>query len=162
MSEVKTMPDCWVVVDGGQIIGTNDAPGHVNGIDAVRYVPATEVEATKNSAAIWHSRYTEVCQDRIALRQKYGHEIEALEQEVEALKADAERYRHLRSQFRTEWLHNGVDYGRGREIVSSYARAGVELPRTFARIGHSNSYKVSAETIDQAIDAEIDAARKEK
>ena len=79
--------------------------------------------------------------------------------EVEALRADAERYRHLRSQFRTEWLHNGVDYGRGREIVSSYARAGVELPRTFARIGHSNSYKVSAETIDKAIDAAIAASK---
>ena len=135
MSEVKTMPDCWVVVDGGQIIGTNDAPGHVNGIDAVRYVPATEVEATKNSAAIWHRRYTEVCQDRIALRQKCGHEIEALEQEVEALKADAERYRWLRDQ---HWVE----------------------PEARFRLGLSNESEDDAALYEQELNKAIDAALK--
>jgi hypothetical protein len=34
------MPDCWVVVKDGAIIGTHDEPCHLQGIDAVRYVPA--------------------------------------------------------------------------------------------------------------------------
>jgi hypothetical protein len=40
---VGSMPDCWVVVKDGCIIGTHDAPGHLHGIQAVRYVPAQQV-----------------------------------------------------------------------------------------------------------------------
>jgi len=32
-------PDCWVVVKDGQIIAACDAPGHYDGIEAVRYTP---------------------------------------------------------------------------------------------------------------------------
>jgi hypothetical protein len=66
-------------------------------LEAAVTAHADEVESLKESAALWHKRYTEVCEDRIALQQKYGHEIAALEAEVEALRADALRYRWLRT-----------------------------------------------------------------
>lgn len=42
-----------------------------------------EVERLKESATLWNKRYQEVCQDRTALRQKYGHEIVALEAQLD-------------------------------------------------------------------------------
>jgi hypothetical protein len=41
------LPDCWVVVENGEIIGTHDAPGHVKGIQAIRYVPAGAAQPAK-------------------------------------------------------------------------------------------------------------------
>lgn len=40
----NNFPDCWVVIENGRIIGTHDEPGHLNGIEAVRYVPAEQFE----------------------------------------------------------------------------------------------------------------------
>lgn len=40
-------PDCWVVLLDGEIIGTHDAPGHLRGIPAERYVPAELLERAK-------------------------------------------------------------------------------------------------------------------
>ena len=37
---IPVMPDCWVVVKDGRIIGTHDESGHIDGLQAVRYVPA--------------------------------------------------------------------------------------------------------------------------
>ena len=34
------MPDCWVVVKNGKILGTHNEPAHIDGLQAVRYVPA--------------------------------------------------------------------------------------------------------------------------
>lgn len=45
--EAMEMPDCWVVIKNGQIIATHDEPAHIDGIQAVRYVPAQqEIVAT--------------------------------------------------------------------------------------------------------------------
>ena len=38
------LPDCWVVIKDGQIIGTHDEPGTLNGVAAIRYVPALPVQ----------------------------------------------------------------------------------------------------------------------
>jgi hypothetical protein len=38
--EAMEMPDCWVVIKNGQIIATHNEPAHLDGIQAVRYVPA--------------------------------------------------------------------------------------------------------------------------
>lgn len=35
-------PDCWVVVKNGKIVATHDEPCHLNGTEAVRYVPAVK------------------------------------------------------------------------------------------------------------------------
>ncbi len=34
----EPMPDCWAVVKDGSVIGTHDAPCHLDGIQAVRYI----------------------------------------------------------------------------------------------------------------------------
>ena len=34
------MPDCWVVVKDGKILGTHNEPAHIDGLQAVRYAPA--------------------------------------------------------------------------------------------------------------------------
>ena len=39
------MPDCWVVVKNGKILGTHDEPCQNQGIQGVRYVPASESQA---------------------------------------------------------------------------------------------------------------------
>lgn len=39
------MPDCWVVVEGGHIVGTHDEPCRLNGVEAIRYVPAAPSHA---------------------------------------------------------------------------------------------------------------------
>ncbi len=41
-NEVMEMPDCWVVVKDGQIIATHNEPAHLDGTQAVRYVPAQQ------------------------------------------------------------------------------------------------------------------------
>ena len=56
---VGDMPDCYVVVKDGQILGTHDEPGHVNGIEAVRYVPASGKEFYErrvNALQKWQSK----------------------------------------------------------------------------------------------------------
>lgn len=37
------LPDCWVVVKGGEIIATHNAPGHYEGIQAIRYTSAADL-----------------------------------------------------------------------------------------------------------------------
>jgi len=39
------LPDCWVVLENGEIIGTHDAPVHIKGNAAIRYVPAQPAHA---------------------------------------------------------------------------------------------------------------------
>ena len=46
------LPDCWVVSKEGRIIGTYDEPVHIYGIDAVRYVPATEAGRASRDAEV--------------------------------------------------------------------------------------------------------------
>ena len=42
---VAALPDCWVVVKDGRIIGTHDEPANFCGIEALRYVPAQPAPA---------------------------------------------------------------------------------------------------------------------
>lgn len=37
----NTLPDCHVVIRDGQIIGTNDEPASLHGIQSIRYTPAS-------------------------------------------------------------------------------------------------------------------------
>lgn len=41
------LPDCWVVVKEGRILGTHDEPAHIDGLQAVRYVPAISQPASQ-------------------------------------------------------------------------------------------------------------------
>ena len=43
------LPDCWVVIKDGQIIGTHDEPGTLNGVAAIRYVPALPMQEPVHS-----------------------------------------------------------------------------------------------------------------
>jgi len=40
----RNLPDCWVVIKDGRIIGTHDEPCHHEGVQGVRYVPAPQAK----------------------------------------------------------------------------------------------------------------------
>jgi hypothetical protein len=44
-------PDCWVVVKDGMILGTHDEPAHIDGLHAVRYVPAQAAQPVREQSS---------------------------------------------------------------------------------------------------------------
>jgi hypothetical protein len=81
--ELEELKDLLSIVDGSVLQAAQRCMDRVKKVCDERTVLQTEFEAAKESATLWNKRYQDVCQDRIALRQKYGHEIQALESQLD-------------------------------------------------------------------------------
>lgn len=101
------MPDCWVVVKDGRIVGTHDEPCSLDGVQGVRYVPATALEALQ-------ADYSAKCSE---LELVHGSR-DALAAKLVPLEADAERLDWLQAQgfAGLGWVARNSTTGRGYRL----------------------------------------------
>lgn len=108
-----------------------------------------------NSQAAEIERLTGCLEKANIQAEKFEREWYLRGDEIDALKADAERYRFSREKFMCYREENNDDATRrhGSELVVYAAELHIDLPRVYSTYGGVHEYTVDPEVVDAAIDA---------